>query len=167
MQTRVYLTCCLTLGKASVVGFSKQPLLSPHSMLASWGSRTSLCATTSHAMSTAYTSGQQRDDMSKSTWSLVLSLCTIYFVAEITCMHVRTQSINNRASRLNVFWSLNVPDDDSSWKFYPLCKLVLLQTHGTHFSPESQMSEAVPGHKVAETVRNHFHITCIACYTCS
>ena len=103
MQTRVYVTCCLTLGKASVVGFSKQPLLSPHSMLASRGSRTSVCATTSHAISTAYTNGQQRDDRSKSTWSLVLSLCTIYLVAEITCMHVRTQSINNGASRLNQF----------------------------------------------------------------
>ena len=33
---------------------------------------------------------------------------------------------------------------------------MLLQTHGTHFFPESQMSEAVPVHKVAETVRNHF-----------
>lgn len=53
-----------------------------------WGSLTSMCATTSHAMSTAYTVGQCREERRRSTWSLVLSFRIMYFFAEMTCVYM-------------------------------------------------------------------------------
>jgi len=48
------------------------------------GRQASLCATTSHAMSTAYTTGQCLVDSSRSTWSRVLSFFIMNFVPDIT-----------------------------------------------------------------------------------
>ena len=73
-----------TLGETSLLGFSKHPLLSPHKVLASCGVLASMWATTSQAISTAYTDGQHFEDRSKSAWSLVLSFLMMYLDAEIT-----------------------------------------------------------------------------------
>ena len=71
---RMLITHSYTFGVTLLLGSSKHPLLSPHKALASCRSLASMWATTSQAMSTAYTRGQYLEDSSKSAWSLAWEL---------------------------------------------------------------------------------------------
>ena len=78
-----------TCGVLPLHGVSKHPLHLPQNTSAILGRRASVCATTSHAMSTAYTAGQCLVDSSRSTWSRVLSFLIMNFVADITYNYVQ------------------------------------------------------------------------------